>query len=119
MADRLPLLKLLHRECVSAVIENAGVVQAYGFARRGFHASSIGPVVAADPDAGRNVVHALLSGLPDGNVYWDFMPDNVLCRSLAESLGFTIARKLMRMYLGQMNPGQVNIAYAGAGFELG
>ncbi len=118
-ADRLALLRLLDQEGRSALVESAGTVRAYGFGRKGFHASSIGPVVAADAEAARNVILALLATLPAGQVYWDLMPDNVPCRELAESLGFTVARRLVRMYLGEMHPGQVEMIYGGAGFELG
>jgi GNAT superfamily N-acetyltransferase len=118
-ADRTALLKLLHAQGHSAVVAAGPTIQAYGFARRGFHASSIGPVVAADPESARGLIVHLLDKLPEGEVYWDFMPDNAPCRELAESLGFTVARKLMRMYLGEVNPGRLSMLYAGAGFELG
>ena len=118
-ADRLPLLKLLCHEGLSGVVETSGRIQAYGFARRGFHASSIGPVVAANPQAARSLILALLEKLPAGDVYWDFMPDNAPCREMAESLGFTVARQLTRMYLGAMNPGKMHMIFGGAGFELG
>ena len=118
-ADRLALLKLLATEGHSAVVEGGGAIRAYGFARRGFHASSIGPVVAADRKAAQGLALVLLARLPEGDVYWDFMPENAPCKELAESLGFTVARQLMRMYLGEMNPGQVDMIYGGAGFELG
>jgi GNAT superfamily N-acetyltransferase len=118
-ADRTRLLKLLHNEGDSAVVVTGGKTRGYGFARRGFRASSIGPVVAADPHAARGLILHLLGKLPEGDVFWDFMPDNTPCRELAESLGFTVARNLTRMYLGAMNPGQMKMIYAGAGFELG
>jgi GNAT superfamily N-acetyltransferase len=118
-ADRVALLKLLDREGHSALIEVGGQIQAYGFGRSGFHASSIGPVVAANPEAAREAVWRVLAPLPDGDVFWDFMPDNGPCRELAESLGFTVARRLTRMYLGEMNPGHVHMIYGAAGFELG
>lgn len=119
-ADRLELLKLLSREGPAAVAESSGEVAAYGFAREGFHASFLGPVVATDPGAARSVIESLLAGLPEGEVYWDILPDNVAAKELVESLGFVVARRLIRMYLGdRMHPGEVNMVYGAAGFEVG
>jgi len=132
-ADRLELLKILSGEGVTAVVvpsspreENrleacsTGDVHGYGFARKGFHASFLGPVVATDSVAARAVVETLLARLAEGEVYWDILTDNVASTELAELLGFTVARKLVRMYLGdRVNPGNVNLVYGAAGFELG
>jgi len=119
-ADRLELLKLFARDGLSAVVEASDGVQAYGFARTGFHASFVGPVVATRPQAARSVVESLLADLPEGNIFWDILPDNTAAAQLAESLGFAVARRLMRMYLGRRaHPGETNMVYGAAGFEVG
>ncbi|MCX8036253.1 MAG: GNAT family N-acetyltransferase [Candidatus Sumerlaeia bacterium] len=119
-ADRIALLKLLAADGDTAIIEAQGIVRAFGFARRGYHASFLGPVVASDDDAARAVIETLLAGLPNGEVFWDILPDNTACVAIAESLGFTVARRLMRMYLGdKVNPGDVGLVYGAAGFEVG
>jgi GNAT superfamily N-acetyltransferase len=119
-ADRLDLLRILSGEAPAAVISDSGRVRGYGFARRGYNASFVGPAVATDADAARAIVETLLAGLPDGEVFWDVLPDNTAGKELAESLGLTVARRLVRMYLGShVHPGDVNLVYGAAGFELG
>ena len=119
-ADRLELLKLLSGEGPSATAEAADGIGAYGFARAGFHASFLGPVVATDACAARSVVESLLAELPEGEVFWDILPDNAAGKQLAESLGFAVGRRLTRMYLGdRMHPGEVSMVYGAAGFEVG
>jgi len=120
-ADRMDLLRLLRREGnVTAIVRAGREVRGYGFARTGFNASFLGPVVATDPGAARSVVETLLARLPEGLVFWDILPDNVASKELAHSLGFEAARLLTRMYLGsRVHPGDVNLVYGAAGFELG
>ena len=119
-ADRVRLLHLLASGGVSAVLPDAGQVRGYGFARLGHEAGHLGPVVACDAEAARDVVRALLARLPDGPVFWDVLPDNGEAARLAESLGMSVARRLTRMYYGEtMNPGNVDLVCAAAGFELG
>jgi hypothetical protein len=119
-ADRMDLLRILHTEGPSALVERNGEVQAYGFARLGFNASYLGPVVSRNPDDARAVAETLLADLPAGSVYWDVLPDNAASLALVESHGFSVTRRLTRMYLGtQMHPGDVSRIYAPASFELG
>jgi len=118
-ADRIELLKRLAGDGPAGVVGDAGAVRAFGFARAGFEASFLGPVVAADGQAAREVVLSLLDQLPEGRVYWDLLPDSAEAVRLAEALGFAPARKLTRMHLGETHPGRVELVYAGAGFELG
>jgi len=118
-ADRLALLERLGREGASALVEEAGEIRAYGLARAGRQAWHLGPVVAAGPEVARQVVMDLLAALPDGEVCWDLMPDNAAAAELAESLGFTVARRLTRMHRGALQPGEVEMTYAAAGLELG
>jgi GNAT superfamily N-acetyltransferase len=119
-ADRTELLRLFANDGPSAVVRSGDDLLAYGFAREGFHASFIGPLVAVDTQAARAVAEGLLAQLPDEDVYWDLMPDNEAADQLAASLGFSVARRLTRMYLGdKMNPGDVGLIYGAGGFEVG
>ena len=119
-ADRLPLLRILHGEGPSAVIERGGELQAYGFARLGFNASYLGPLVSRNPDDARAVAETLLAALPAGSVYWDILPDNAASLALVESYGFQVIRQLTRMVLGA-STGSDGVAqiYGAARFELG
>jgi len=128
-ADRSALLKHLAGEGPSAIVAGPGEagptarmgdIRAYGFARPGFCGSYLGPVVAADGESARRVVLALLAELPEGELYWDVLPDNFPARCLVESMGLVVDRKLTRLVLGEkVNAGQVNRVFATAGFELG
>jgi len=120
-ADRVELLRIFANDGPAVIFQSpANPCRGYGVARKGFHASFLGPVVATDAEAARAVVAALLGQLPDGEIFWDVLPDNAACKELAESLGFTVARRLIRMYLGQhIHPGDVNLVFGAAGFELG
>ena len=127
-ADRLALLKHLSADGPAAVLPSSpstpssagGPLRAYGFARRGSRASYLGPLVAHDADAVQIIARTLLAGLPAGEVYWDLLTENLPGVRLAESLGFRTVRELTRMYLGEtMDPGEVDLVYAAAGFELG
>lgn len=119
-ADRLALLHALAHEGFSAVVANDSGLQAVGFARLGFEANFLGPVIARDLATARRAVSSLLAALPAGNVYWDLLPDNRSARQLAEDSGLIIRRELTRMYLGHENiTGTVDRVYGCAGFELG
>jgi hypothetical protein len=117
-ADRTALLRSLRRDGFFAAIPGQG--GGYGFVRPGAQAAQLGPLIASDPAVARHLVDALLSQMPAGQVYWDLLPDNAAARQLAEALGFSVARRLTRMCLGdKMNSGDVSLVYAAAGFELG
>jgi RimJ/RimL family protein N-acetyltransferase len=80
----------------------------------------LGPVVADDVDTARRLTTALLARLPDGAVYWDVLPYNVAARGLAESLGFCVERRLIRMHCGAPARSEVlDMVYGAAGFEVG
>lgn len=119
-ADRLRLLRLLARDGTTAIAKTSQGTRGYGFARRGFNASFLGPIVADDMDTARRLTTTLLARLPDAAVCWDVLPDNMPARELAESLGFCIERRLMRMHCGTpTRPGMVKVLYGAAGFEMG
>ncbi|MDH7568185.1 MAG: GNAT family N-acetyltransferase [Armatimonadota bacterium] len=119
-ADRLDLLRLLAADGPAAAAGHVGEPRAYGFARRGYQASHLGPVVADDPETALSVIQTLLAHLPEGPVFWDLFPENKEARRIAESLGFTATRQLTRMYLGDdPHPGVPTRVFAATGFELG
>jgi predicted N-acetyltransferase YhbS len=119
-ADRLRLLRLLATDGPSAIVEEGGRLRGYGFARGGHEAGFLGPIVATDAASAEQLTVALLAALPAENVYWDILPDNAAAADLAEQFGFSVARRLTRMVLGEtMNSGDVCRVYGAAGFELG
>lgn len=120
-ADRIPLLTRLAQDGVTAILKNASGVQGYGFARKGFNASFLGPIVAEDPTGARALAQSLIQRLPiEHGIFWDLLPDHLSARTVAESFGFTAARTLMRMQYGARTiPAQDSSIFGGAGFEFG
>ena len=119
-ADRLPLLRLLSEQGLSAVVGATSGVKGYGFARTGTLASHIGPIVAVDADTAGQIARSLVAQLPEGMVCWDVLPDNVAAKALAASCGFTLHRRFTRMCLGsQVHTGDLSVIYGTAGLELG
>ncbi len=119
-ADRLSLLRLLAGETISAVMRTTQGTAGYGFARPGFNASFIGPIVANDAGTAHRLIETLLAQLPERPVFWDILSDNSAAADVAASHGFTVARRLVRMNYGvPSQTGSPNSIFAAAGFEYG
>jgi GNAT superfamily N-acetyltransferase len=119
--DRMALLKTLNNDgFASQVFSRPGNVFGYGFARCGFDASFIGPLVASSKETAKKVFEDLFRQLPAGHIYMDILPQNGQAKELADSIGFKMTRELMRMYLGSPgNSGKTEMIYSATGFELG
>ncbi len=94
-------------------------VAANGFAcrRGGRTASHFGPCVARDLDSATPLA---AWGASRGPAFWDLFPGHPQAVQLAHSLGFTPARKLLRMsYRGRDVDQDPSLVYALAGFEWG
>jgi hypothetical protein len=85
--------------------------------RGGRTAAQFGPCVATEAATARELA---LWGSAQGPTFWDLFPGNFRAVEMAHQLGFTPARKLLRMsYQGvdiEQDPAMV---YALAGFEWG
>jgi GNAT superfamily N-acetyltransferase len=88
----------LRRLAADSRIESTA--EGYGMIRPGRVASYLGPVVATSPVAARELVSRLLMSV-HGTIFWDLPDPNLPARELASSLGFTPARHLTRMWMGQ------------------
>lgn len=119
-ADRLALLKRLDAQGIAAAVTSPSGLKGYGFARTGFHASHIGPIVADDARTADQIVRYLFTRLPEGRVCWDMLPDNAGAKTVAASCGLAVHRRLTRMFIGsQANSGDPSLVYGTAGLELG
>lgn len=106
-ADRLRWLKLL--AAGSQVIEKN---KAYGMLRPGARAAYLGPVVAENPNDGREIIEELI-GFCQGTIIWDVPGPNVSAVEIARKLGFEPKRQLLRMWTGRvLHAGDVTRQYA-------
>lgn len=92
--------------------------QAYLFARPGRVCDYLGPCVVDDSEDARTLISSFI-GLNRGHWFWDLFPENHNAVDIAQRLGFTPQRHLLRMARGNNLPQNVNATYAIAGFELG
>ena len=91
--DREAWLRLLGKRSHVVAVENG-----YGMMRAGAKAWYLGPLVARDPDASKELVERLLPFARGGNVYWD-SPDRALISPA--DWGFVRQRPLYRMIRGK------------------
>lgn len=112
--DRQALLEQLARRNAPFTTDNS-----YLLMRAGREISYLGPSVCESPlTAGKLMERALQSPSP-GGWFWDLIVDNKPAVSLAQDLGFTPKRHLLRMVRGKDVRGNEGAVYALAGFELG
>ncbi|HEX7317589.1 MAG TPA: GNAT family N-acetyltransferase [Pyrinomonadaceae bacterium] len=122
-ADRSELLKALSDEaCVtpSLSVGGNGQLRGYALARRGSHATYLGPVVAEEVETVAFLLDDVLGRLGDGEVYVDL---NTTFEGGARELaarGFIKQRELIRMRRGKKSPaGTSSGVFAIAGPEVG
>jgi GNAT superfamily N-acetyltransferase len=119
-ADRIALLKNLSVNGPAVQYSKSGTSDfGFGFARAGFHANFIGPVVATSAPAAREIMQSLLARLSGNPVLMDILPSNKQADELAASCGFKSSRILTRMYLGAAQKGKTDLVFSAAGFEWG
>jgi GNAT superfamily N-acetyltransferase len=104
-ADRSVLLARLSQ------IEAASLADGFAMGR----GNRFGPCVSRSRDAALLLAKWFLSRHPNEALVWDCFPEN----NLAQSLGFTLARRLTRMTRGRTLESNRAMIYAGAGFEFG
>jgi hypothetical protein len=79
----------------------------------------LGPCVAADSGAARNLLERALEIPGQKGWAWDLFPVNRNAVALATELGFTPQRRLVRMRRGDELQTRDDLVYAVAGFEFG
>ncbi len=95
-------------------------VDGYGMLRPGRNAFYLGPIVAANDEAGEAIVRALLARVRGRRVFWDVPDDTHGAMRLVKELGFTQQRVLTRMFLGaNETPGRPDRIWALAAPEIG
>ena len=111
------------RSTALAELERRGPVyvdsDAFLLARPGRITAYLGPCVASDPVAARNLMEQAIIDSPAVSWSWDLLPANRHAVTLASELGFTRQRSLTRMARGKTLRARDDQTYAIAGFELG
>jgi ribosomal protein S18 acetylase RimI-like enzyme len=121
-ASRRNLLIDLARECRCALTceSQPESPTGYGLLRRGAQVAYLGPVSATVPRHGIALIEALRAQAGAERVFWDIPDLNAAASEWAARHGFTVQRRLTRMWLGD-NRGAGNPLeqFALAGPELG
>ena len=112
--DRRHLLERL-----SGIGEGTANAEAFALSRPGRLNRYLGPCVALNQTAARDVIEATLTRHPEDGWFWDLLAANRDAVALAQDLGFECVRRLTRMTWGPDIPSQDNRIYAIAGLELG
>jgi hypothetical protein len=119
---RQRLVRALRSQSEGALVAQppGGPVLAGGLIRQGARAFYLGPVVAANPDAGMAVTQGLLQRARGARVFWDLPEANQAASRWAREHGFVVQRGLTRMYWGQNDvPGDPKKQFALTGPETG
>jgi GNAT superfamily N-acetyltransferase len=93
--------------------------RAFLFARPGRTTQYLGPCIAKDPAAAREIISGVTNASAHTSWSWDLLPENKDAVALASELGFTRKRCLSRMARGKPLRGREEMVFAIAGFELG
>ncbi|MGH9546368.1 MAG: GNAT family N-acetyltransferase [Terriglobales bacterium] len=95
------------------------VGHSYLFTRPGRQAAYLGPCVCDSPGTARILIERVLQITASAGWYWDLLRKNENAVAIAQELGFTPNRRLLRMVRGKDLPAREEAVYAIAGFELG
>jgi GNAT superfamily N-acetyltransferase len=104
-ADRSALLHRLSQ------FEAASLPEGFAMGR----GNRFGPCVSDSPEAAEHLARWYLARHADEELLWDLFPEN----NLAQSMGFSLSRRLTRMTRGRTLKDDPSLIYAGAGFEFG
>ena len=113
--SRQNLLSELARQALSTTVhrDSSTSLAGYGMLRAGSRACYLGPVVARSPQVAGSLVHGLLARTLGRPVFWDIPDRNESATELAQVLGFTVQRHLLRMFRGENTcVGNLELQYA-------
>ena len=121
-ADRSGLLKSLDRQApeLTFAVLNNGELQGYVFGRKGSFADHMGPLMATDVGACRNLIAAFLQVSAREILVVDCLKSHSFAGDLLRQLGFRYSRPLTRMFRGSNRfPGKHGQLCAILGPEFG
>jgi hypothetical protein len=121
-ADRTVVLRSLsarHPE-LSFVCRRSGGVVGFLLARQWAGAAQVGPWIAQDTPAARQLLHALFRRILGRRVFFDVIAPNPDAAALLQENGFSVQRTLTRMFLGaNAHPGETRLVYGISSPEKG
>lgn len=122
-ADRSALLRSVSASAPELAITNraaGNAMKGFVLGRKGSRADQLGPWVASNVAAAREVFEAFLIHSRRNVVLVDVMKDNPWALGLVAEKGFQFSRSLTRMYRGEnAHPGQPDLVCAILGPEFG
>jgi len=112
--DRSKVLQTLAQRSTLESTSNAFLLS-----RPGRTTQYLGPCIANDPAAAREIITSVTNAAARTGWSWDLLPANKNAVAVAAELGFTRQRCLTRMSRGRSLRGHEEMVFAIAGFELG
>jgi GNAT superfamily N-acetyltransferase len=112
-ADRSLLLQRLAQHC-----SPISASQSYLFFRPGRTTAYLGPCVGENRETARQLIEQCVQG-SNCSWSWDLFPENKEAVVIAQDLGFSPQRHLVRMRRGKQLREKTNSIFAIAGFEIG
>ncbi len=121
-ADRSELLRSIALDYPHLVIHSRGQeeLMGYSFGRRGALADHLGPWVARDEPAARELLNEFLRRSNGARIFVDALKGNPWAIGLLRERGFQFSRPLTRMYRGRNEfPGRIDLQCGVLGPEFG
>lgn len=121
-ADRSALLQSIAKDAseYAIVARESGALTGYAFGRKGSRADHLGPWVAWNASAAREILDIFLRTSRREIVFVDVVKDNAWGPELVSQAGFRFSRTLTRMHRGENpKPGRVDLLGAILGPEFG
>jgi GNAT superfamily N-acetyltransferase len=120
--SRWDVLWRIHQQVSRSVVHVSPKRRINGFGQitTGANALHLGPVVAESLTPAGAIIKTLSQAWGNRRVFWDVPDRNLAAVELAKTLGFTLQRPLIRMFLGKNKmPGDVQMQFAIAAPEIG
>jgi len=121
-APRLAILKSLYQmgRPYAWLSQTEDYINGYCLGRPGSNFEQVGPIIARDDDTATSLLLHAMHQCHGKSVVVDVPDDQKAFRLFVQSIGFTVQRPYIRMYLGRHDyPGKPEFQYAIAGPEIG
>jgi len=117
--EREVYFKTLEKKSIDYLFEKNGELSGFATYRVGRNAFQLGPVIATNNSAGRQLLDSVIQRFDDNMYYIDIPVPNKEAIAWAEETGLTVQRKFMRMYRGKPIMDNPQMIWASSGPEKG